>query len=195
MLRNWVDYLMKAFLLLITIGILILTEGYAYGSVSSSPLGQLNSGISVQNIHCEKKFTLVIKIHNAFPACVKPNSISRLVKQGWILASYNNTSSKGLLTGYVTYYPCKPVERPTDLPCTGNAHSYTVSVYQIDNKTVVGQTKSGMNGIYQMELASGEYDVVTQTSLMSQKITKSNLVSIEANKTTVFNITIDSGIR
>lgn len=186
--------MMKVVLLSMLGCILILTNATVYGFIASSPLEQFKSGISAQDIHCNEKFILVIKLHDGSPSCIKPTS-TRLLKQDWILALHNNTSSKGLLTGYVTYYPCRPVERPTDLPCTGNAHNYTVTVYALDNKTIAGQTNSDMHGIYQMELNPGKYNVVFPTSTISHSTMKSNLLKIDASKTIVFNITIDSGIR
>jgi|GEM_PF-5551566 len=185
--------MMRIILLSMLVCALVLTST-AYGFIPSSPLGQFKSGILAQDIHCDKNLILAIRLHDATPSCIKPTS-TRLLKQDWILVLHNNTSSKGLLTGYVTYYPCRPVERPTDMPCTGNAHNYTVTVYALDNKTIAGQTNSDMHGIYQMELEPGKYNVVIPTSAIFHNIMKSNLLKIDTNKTTVFNITMDSGIR
>lgn len=175
--------------------VLILVNPLVYGFIPSSPLDQFNSGVSPQDIRCSENFILVMKLHDNSPSCVKPVIVPRLLKQDWILASYNNTSSKGFLTGYITYYPCKPVERSTDLPCTGNARNYTVNVYSIGNKTIADQTNSDMFGIYKIELETGMYNIATQSSSMFHNQTKSNLVKIETNRTTIFNITIDLGIR
>lgn len=185
---------MNVVLLSILVCALVLTNASVSGLIQSSPLGQFKSGISAQDIHCNENFILVIKLHDGSPSCIKPAS-TRLLKQDWILVLHNNTSSKGFLTGYVTYYPCRPVERPTDTPCTGNAHNYTVTVYALDNKTIAGQVDSDMHGIYKMELEPGKYNVVVPTSAISHHDMKSNLLKIDANKTAVFNITIDSGIR
>ncbi|MHB8603112.1 MAG: adaptor complexes medium subunit family protein [Nitrosotalea sp.] len=186
---------MKITLLSIFICTLILTNTFVYGSIPSSPLGQFKSGISAQDVRCHENFILVIKLHDGSPSCIKPTS-TRLLKQDyWVLVQHNNTSSKGLLTGYITYYPCRPVERPTDPPCTGNAHNYTVSVYQIDNKTIAGQTTSNINGVYKIELESGEYIILTPQSMAFHDGMKMNLIKIGENKTTIFNIDIDSGIR
>ena len=185
--------MMRVILLSILVCALVLTNT-VYGFIPSSPLEQFKSGILAQDVHCDKNFILVIKLHDGAPSCIKPTSM-RFLKQDWILASHYNVSSKGLLTGYITYYPCRPVERPTDMPCTGNAHNYTVTVYTLDNKTVSGQTTSDMHGIYQIDLEPGKYDLVTQSNVAFHHEANSNLVKIEANKTTVFNIIIDTGIR
>ena len=186
--------MVKADLLLILGCVLILTNALVYGSIPSSPLGQFKSGVLAQDVRCNENFILVIKLHDGTPSCIKHASM-RFLKQDWILASHNNVFSKGLLTGYVTYYPCRPVQRPTDMQCTGNAHNYTVTVYTLGNKSVSGQTTSDMHGIYQIDLEPGKYDLITQSSVAFHHETNSNLVKIEANRTTVFNILIDTGIR
>ena len=160
---------------------------------SLSPLKQIKSGVSSQDIICKPDFYLLIKLENNSPACVKSASIERLAKHGWIVASYNNSSSKGFLMGTVTFSPCRPVEHVGDLPCFGNGLNYTVTVYQ--NNGIVGQTKSDQNGIFKIELNQGDYAIYTPYSAITPNSQKTNQIKIEANKTTVFNIVIDSGIR
>jgi hypothetical protein len=48
-----------------------------------SPLKQLEHGISVRDIQCNKGFVLLIKISDNFPACVKQYTAQKLVERGW----------------------------------------------------------------------------------------------------------------
>jgi len=47
-----------------------------------SPLKQLQSGITINNIQCRENFILIPK-HDNSPACVKPETISKLIERGW----------------------------------------------------------------------------------------------------------------
>ncbi len=48
-----------------------------------TPLKQFKSGISIDEIQCKESLTLVTK-NNGSPACVKPESIPKLVERGWV---------------------------------------------------------------------------------------------------------------
>ncbi|MGI0069244.1 MAG: hypothetical protein ACREAN_03200 [Nitrosopumilaceae archaeon] len=160
-----------------------------------APLKQVKLGISAQDIKCNEGLVLVLKLKDGSPACVRPTTVPRLQSNGWLLGPYNNVSSKGLLVGTVTFYPCSPVEQIGEPPCTGNGHNYTVTVYQSDAKTIAGQTSSNQNGVYSIELPQGNYTVFTPYSAMYKSLGKQHIIQIEVNKTTIFNIVIDSGIR
>lgn len=49
----------------------------------SSPLVQLKSGIAANNVKCQQGLQLVIKAENGNPACVKPDTVTKLVEWGW----------------------------------------------------------------------------------------------------------------
>lgn len=53
------------------------------GTVTSSPLKQFKSGVTTQNIICKAGFALTIKKEGHLPACVNPDTVSRLVLYGW----------------------------------------------------------------------------------------------------------------
>ncbi|MDE1841871.1 MAG: hypothetical protein KGI09_08325, partial [Thaumarchaeota archaeon] len=50
---------------------------------NSSPLIQLKSGISTNEIQCSTGFQLVIKIEDGSPACVRPDTAYILIHRGW----------------------------------------------------------------------------------------------------------------
>ncbi len=58
-----------------------------------SPLKQFKLGVEATDVICQPFLTLVIKSENNFPACVKPESVTRLTKQGWIESSYNGSGN------------------------------------------------------------------------------------------------------
>lgn len=53
-----------------------------------SPLKQFESGISPQDVKCKEGLQLVLKAEDGSPACVKPDTVSKLVERGW--ASHGN---------------------------------------------------------------------------------------------------------
>lgn len=55
-----------------------------------SPLKQFKSGTDPYFVICNQNLQLVIKSSDNSPACVRPSSIERLLKQGWVNAYDNN---------------------------------------------------------------------------------------------------------
>lgn len=48
-----------------------------------SPLKQFKAGISPNDIQCKTDFTLIFKAEDGTPACVKPETATKLVERGW----------------------------------------------------------------------------------------------------------------
>ncbi len=57
-----------------------------------SPLKQLKSGVAVKDIRCSNDLELIIKITNSSPACVKPDSVNKLVLLGWTKSLPDNVT-------------------------------------------------------------------------------------------------------
>lgn len=55
-----------------------------------SPLMQFKSGIRSEQISCKEGTVLVIKSDNNIPACIRPETADKLVKQGWEPGPINN---------------------------------------------------------------------------------------------------------
>ena len=53
-----------------------------------SPLKQSRSGISIQDISCKENLQLVFKWKDGSPACVKPQTLRKLVERGWGRTSF-----------------------------------------------------------------------------------------------------------
>jgi len=51
--------------------------------VMPSPLVQFKSGIAANDVKCQQGLHLVIKAENDNPACVKPDTVTKLVQWGW----------------------------------------------------------------------------------------------------------------
>ena len=62
---------------------IVLLEPEIKGDSSLAPLKQTQLGISAQNIACKVGLELIIKASNQMPACVKPESVMRLIESGW----------------------------------------------------------------------------------------------------------------
>lgn len=50
-----------------------------------SPLKQFKSGVSINDTKCSDDLRLVIKSSNSSPACVKPETVNKLLLRGWAL--------------------------------------------------------------------------------------------------------------
>ena len=48
-----------------------------------SPLAQFKAGVLSNDIQCEQGLALVIKLEDNSPACVKPQTVQKLVERGW----------------------------------------------------------------------------------------------------------------
>ena len=53
------------------------------GDISMKPLKQIKAGILPENVSCKDGFELLFKASNGNPACVKENSVNRLIEIGW----------------------------------------------------------------------------------------------------------------
>ncbi len=53
---------------------------------TNSPLKQFNAGIAAKDVVCMQGYTLVIKSNGGTPACVKPETASKLTARGWALS-------------------------------------------------------------------------------------------------------------
>jgi len=48
-------------------------------------LQQHKKGVNIGDIECRYGLSLVVKISNHFPACVTPETKSKLIERGWAL--------------------------------------------------------------------------------------------------------------
>jgi len=58
-------------------------SSYSIPKNSHTPMGKYNMGIPIYKITCQPNFVFVLKVTNWHPACVKPDSVQRLVDIGW----------------------------------------------------------------------------------------------------------------
>lgn len=56
----------------------------------NSPLKQFKSGIKAEDVKCKQDLTLIFRAEDNFPACVKPDTASKLVERGWAMSSLKN---------------------------------------------------------------------------------------------------------
>lgn len=53
------------------------------GPTNLSPLQQVQSGISSQDVKCNEGLVLIIKTEDGSPACVKQSTADTLIARGW----------------------------------------------------------------------------------------------------------------
>jgi|SRR6185312_115705 len=63
------------------------SSSHTSNSVYMSPLKQVQSGILPKDVKCKQNLTLVLKIENSKPACVKQTSVTRFLAHGWVLTN------------------------------------------------------------------------------------------------------------
>ncbi|MDC8452098.1 MAG: hypothetical protein LV477_04205 [Candidatus Nitrosotalea sp.] len=68
--------------------IVVNSTNHSYGmktdnAITPSPLKQFKSGIDTQDVKCRKDLMLVIKTTDGSPACVKPDTVQKLIERGW----------------------------------------------------------------------------------------------------------------
>lgn len=81
-----------AIFVILASGLVIYSNASADTTVITleSPLKQFKSDIDPYFVICNQNLQLVIKSSDNSPACVRPSSIERLLKQGWVNAYDNN---------------------------------------------------------------------------------------------------------
>ena len=93
--------------LLVLVGTgLVFTNIYAQ-EILLSPLKQVQSGISPQNVKCKDGLILVIRPESESPACVKHDTVEKLITRGWMtlnadITNENNAAMIETLTKFKT---------------------------------------------------------------------------------------------
>lgn len=107
-------------------------------------------------------------------------------------------SKKGILKGTITIGPLCPVERfPPEPKCHPTEETYKAwqtAIWTPNKKSKISEITPDANGNYTLELPAGNYIV----DFEKQHLFRGNLpanITIKQNKTTIFNIYIDTGIR
>ena len=110
-------------------------------------------------------------------------------------------SGTGILQGKVTIGPLCPVETdPPDPNCQPTEETYKawpIAVFSTDRKRQIVELHPNLDGTYEMELPSGNYQVDLENR-SSSRVGGSNLpafIQINAGDTTHLDIDIDTGIR
>lgn len=62
-------------------------------AILMSPLKQIQSGIKLSDTTCKEGFTLMMKLKDSSPACVKPSTAKKLVERGWGTMVISSTST------------------------------------------------------------------------------------------------------
>ena len=61
----------------------IISEERKIGDRSISPLKQIMEGVLPTDVLCKTGFELILKSNSGNPACVTPNTASKLIDRGW----------------------------------------------------------------------------------------------------------------
>jgi hypothetical protein len=77
-----------------TVDVLHITAKSNIRAMLDSPLEQFRSGISIDEIECNDSLVLIQK-HDGSPACVKPETKSKLIQRDWIYLQFSFCGSGG----------------------------------------------------------------------------------------------------
>ena len=112
----------------------------------------------------------------------------------------HTTRETGVLEGVISIGPICPVEKippdPGCLPTAETFKAYPVSVWTANGNIKIAPVNPSLDGSFIIELAAGNYLVLLEKE--KNNIGGSNLpvgVTVISEKTTLLNITIDTGIR
>ncbi len=77
---------------LFTLASVLNASGYGLGSIvtiqlQESPLKQFKSGVAAKDVQCNYNMKTIIKKSDGSPACVRPESVSKLLIRGWAMLS------------------------------------------------------------------------------------------------------------
>ena len=61
----------------------LISKERKIGDSSVSPLKQVNQGVLPTDVACKTGFELILKSNSGNPACVTPETASKLVSKGW----------------------------------------------------------------------------------------------------------------
>ena len=115
--------------------------------------------------------------------------------------SSSEQAENGYLAGNVTVGPLTPVERIDITPLPPDPAVFTsrhLLVYQADGKTLVKEISiqpAGYKGIYNVSLAPGTYVLDSPRLGVGGAKGLPETVIIEAGKTSIVDVDIDTGIR
>ena len=79
---------------------IVLHNANAQKDTMISPLQQVKIGIAAQEVQCKEGFMLLLKAENGSPACVKPETVKKLVERGWGHQFFTQLSISGLEETY-----------------------------------------------------------------------------------------------
>ena len=71
--------------LILFVGIIpvLLSENTGAITYFPPPLKQISDGIKPENVTCAEGLQIILKSGNNLPACVKPDSVEKLIERGW----------------------------------------------------------------------------------------------------------------
>jgi len=115
-----------------------------------------------------------------------------------ILSGCTQNVGYGTLDGTITIGPLCPVEKnPPDPACKPTLETYAswpISVWAPDG-TQIAQISPALNGSYSLKLTTGNYIIDLDNPARLGQINLPKNITISANATTIYDITIDTGIR
>lgn len=148
-----------------------------------SPLKQFKQGISIHDVKCNTNLTLVIKSEDGSPACVKQDTVQKLVERNWgtiLIKNISNQKMNGTISGIVSVH----VYGGPVLSSPDHSVHYEVDVYKTDGITVAGKTISDLDAHYSLQLPAGNYIIYTYNNTKQEE----HLISVHSDQNTIFNI-------
>ena len=106
------------------------------------PLKQISDGIKPKNVICNEGLQIILKSNNNFPACVKPDSVEKLIKRDWgKIMSIQLISTK--VSSITNFEECvsagNPIVKPYPRQCQTNDGKYFVEKILSLEVKIVGE--------------------------------------------------------
>ena len=106
------------------------------------PLKQISDGIKPENVICAEGLQIILKSNNNFPACVKPDSVEKLIERGWgkIMAIQLIPTKVSSITNFEECISAgNPIVKPHPRQCQTNDGRYFVEEILSLEVKIVGE--------------------------------------------------------
>ena len=116
-----------------------------------TPLGQYNLGIPISKITCKANLAFVLKLSNWHPACVKPETVSKLVDIGWAAnpKEHENILSASAKKEIPQFSPLKEYRKEIPLY---EGYGMSITTEQITGEAYLIFNGYGWHGFHNVEI-------------------------------------------
>jgi hypothetical protein len=145
----WTVYLALIVVIIFVVTIFSVPFSFAESQLES-PLKQMKHGVLAYNVKCNTGFELILKIHGASPACVKPSTAQDLIQRGW-----------GVMPSTSTPIPTTTIPQSNTTALSPSATTSSYHLVFLLQATASPKTYSDNLDLFAKYLKSGDFLFIT----------------------------------